>query len=161
VGISKRVSSCGKDGGGTAEGGGDGSGAIAGVGAFGWKCGSAGFGFMSEGLRKIHGGDRFKVIDGSPVGESLENRCAGQMARAERTGSSGRLAKGLLESVSEALLRADFRTVESPGTASVCGVEYPKRSTDFNRCRPGRISGSKLLFEMVSKADWSRSNEVA
>jgi len=74
VGISKRVSSCGKDGGGTAEGGGDGSGAIAGVGAFGWKCGSAGFGFMSEGLWKNQRGDRFKVIGRSPVGESLENR---------------------------------------------------------------------------------------
>jgi len=50
VGISKRVSPCGKDGGGTAEGGWDGSGAIAGVGAFGRKCGSAGFRFMPEGL---------------------------------------------------------------------------------------------------------------
>ena len=74
VGISKRVSSCGKDGGGTAEGGWDGSGAIARVGAFGWKCGSAGFGFMSEGLRKRQRGDRFQVIGGTKVGESLENR---------------------------------------------------------------------------------------
>ena len=74
VGISKRVSSCGKDGGGTAEGGWDGSGAIAGVGAFGRKCGSAGFGFMSKGLWERERGDRFQVIGGTKVGESLENR---------------------------------------------------------------------------------------
>ena len=74
VGISKRVSSCGKDGGGTAEVGGNGGGANSGVGAFGRKCGSAGFRFMSEGLWKRQRGDRFKIIGGSPVGESLENR---------------------------------------------------------------------------------------
>ena len=50
VGISARISSGGADGGGAAKSGWDGSGAIAGVGAFGGKCGSAGFGFMSESL---------------------------------------------------------------------------------------------------------------
>ena len=74
VGISTWISSGGADGGGTAEGGWDGSGAIAGVGAFGRKCGSAGFKFMPEGLWKRQRGDRFKVIGRSPVGESLENR---------------------------------------------------------------------------------------
>jgi hypothetical protein len=42
------------------------------------------------------------------------------MAWAEGTGFSGRLTKGLFESFSEALLRADFGAVASPGTASVC-----------------------------------------
>jgi len=50
VGISTGVSPGGEDGGGATKGGWDGSGAIAGVGAFGRKCGSAGFRFMSEGL---------------------------------------------------------------------------------------------------------------
>ena len=50
VGISTWISSGGTDGGGAAKGGWDGSGAIAGIGAFGRKCGSAGFRFMSEGL---------------------------------------------------------------------------------------------------------------
>ena len=83
------------------------------------------------------------------------------MARAERTGSSGRLAKGLLESVSEALLRADFGAVASSGPASVCGVGYSKGNTDFGCGGQGRISGSKLLFEVVSKTNRPRSNQMA
>jgi len=74
VGISKRISSGGENGGGTAKGGWDGGGAIPGVGALGRKCGSAGFGFMSEGLWKRQKGDCFKIIGGAEVGESLENR---------------------------------------------------------------------------------------
>jgi len=73
VGISTWISSGGADGGGAAEGGRDGGGAIAGVGAFGRKCGSAGFGFMSKGLQKRQRGDRFQVIGGAKAGESLEN----------------------------------------------------------------------------------------
>ena len=42
------------------------------------------------------------------------------MAWTEGTGSSGRLTKGLFESVSEALLRADFRAVAGSGVAAVC-----------------------------------------
>ena len=83
------------------------------------------------------------------------------MAWTEGTGSSGRLTKGLFESVSEALLRADFRAVAGSGVAAVCRVGYSKRHTDFCGCRPGWLSGSKLLFEMVSKADWTSPNEVA
>jgi len=74
VGISTGVSPGGEDGGGATKGGWDGGGAIAGFGAFGRKCGSAGFGFMSEGLRKRQRGDRFKIIGRAKAGESLENR---------------------------------------------------------------------------------------
>jgi len=74
VGISKRVSSCGKDGGGATKGGWNRGGAIPGVGAFSRECGSAGFRFMSEGLWKNQRGDRFKVIGGAKAGKSLENR---------------------------------------------------------------------------------------
>jgi len=74
VGISTWISSGGEDGGGAAESGRDGSGAIPGIGAFGRKCSSAGFGFMSEGLWKNQRGDRFKVFVAEAVGESLENR---------------------------------------------------------------------------------------
>jgi hypothetical protein len=42
------------------------------------------------------------------------------MAWTEGTGSSGRLTKGLFESVSEALLRADFGAVAGSGIAAVC-----------------------------------------
>ena len=62
------------------------------------------------------------------------------MAWAEGTGSSGRLTKGLFESVSEAFLRADFGAVASSGTASVCGVGYSKGNTDFGRGRQGWLS---------------------
>ena len=75
------------------------------------------------------------------------------MARAERTGSSGGFTKGLFESVSEALLRADLGAVAGAGVVAIGGVGYSKRSTDFGCGRPGRISGSKLLFEVVSEAD--------
>ena len=74
MGISARISSGGEDGGGAAKSGWDGGGAIAGVGAFSWKCGSACFGFMSEGLWKRQRGDCFKIIGGAKAGESLENR---------------------------------------------------------------------------------------
>ena len=74
VGISTWISSGRTDGGGAAKSGWDGSGAIAGVGAFGRKCGSAGFRFMSEGLWKRQRGDCFKVIGGAKTGKSLENR---------------------------------------------------------------------------------------
>ena len=73
MGIPAGVSSGGEDGGGAAEGGRDGSRAIAGVGAFGWKCVTSCFGFMSEGLWKRQRGDRFKVIGGAKAGKSLEN----------------------------------------------------------------------------------------
>jgi hypothetical protein len=71
------------------------------------------------------------------------------MAWSEGTGPSSGATKRLFKPARETLLRADFGTVESPGTASVCGVEYPKRSTDFDRCRPGWFSGSKLFFKVV------------
>ena len=74
VGIPTGVSPGGEDGGGATKGGWNGSGAIAGVGAFGRKCGSAGFGFMSEGLWKRQRGDCFKIIGREKAGESLENR---------------------------------------------------------------------------------------
>ena len=83
------------------------------------------------------------------------------MARAEGTCRSGGSTKGLFESVSEALLWADYGAVAGSGTASVCRVGYSKRHTDFCGGRPGWLSGSKLLFEMVSKADWTSPNEVA
>jgi hypothetical protein len=83
------------------------------------------------------------------------------MAWTEGTGSSGRLTKGLLESVSEALLRADFGAVASSGTASVCGVGYSKGNEDFGCGGQGWLSGSKLLFEVVSEADWASPNKVA
>ena len=83
------------------------------------------------------------------------------MARAEGTGSSGRLTKGLFESVSEAFLRADVGAVACSGAASVCRVEYSKRHTDFCCCKPCRISGSKLFFQVVSEADWTSTNKVA
>ena len=53
---------------------GHGGGASPGVGAFGRKCSSAGFRFMSEGLWQRQGGDCFPVIGRAKVGESLENR---------------------------------------------------------------------------------------
>ena len=74
VGVSARVFASGSDGRGAAEGGGHGGGASPGVGAFGRKCSSAGFRFMSEGLWQRQGGDCFPVIGRSKVGESLENR---------------------------------------------------------------------------------------
>jgi hypothetical protein len=80
------------------------------------------------------------------------------MAWAKGAGHSGGFTKGLFEPARETLLRADFRAVASPGTASVCGVGYSKRSTDFDRRRPCRISGSKLLFQVVSEADWPSPN---
>ena len=83
------------------------------------------------------------------------------MAWAEGTGSSGRLTKGLFESVSEAFLRTDFGAVASSRTASVCRVGYSKRHKDFGCCRPCRISESKLLFEVVSEADWPSPNQMA
>jgi hypothetical protein len=83
------------------------------------------------------------------------------MAWAEGTGSSGRLTKGLFKPVSEAFLWADFGAVAGEGTTSVCRVGYPKRDTNFGGGRPGRISGSKLLFEVVSKADWPSPNQMA
>ena len=83
------------------------------------------------------------------------------MARAEGIGSSGRLTKGLFESAGEAFLRADFGAVAGAGTASVCRVGYSKRDTDFGRCRPCRIPGPKLLFEVVPEADWPCSNQMA
>jgi len=83
------------------------------------------------------------------------------MAWSEGIGSSGRSTKRLFEPVGEALLRADFGAVASSGTASVCGVGYPKRDADFGCGRPCRISGPKLLFEVVSKADWASPNKVA
>jgi len=120
VGIPTGVSSGGEDGGGKAKGGWDGSGAIAGVGAFGRKCGSAGFGFMSEGLQKSQRGNRFKVIGGAKAGESLESGSRGEMAWTERTGSPGRLTKGLFEPVGEEVLRADFGAVACSGAPSIC-----------------------------------------
>jgi hypothetical protein len=83
------------------------------------------------------------------------------MAWTEGTGSSGRLTKGLFESAGEAFLRANFGAVAGSGTASVCGVRYSKRGTDFGGGRPGRISGSKLLFEVVSEADWPSPYKMA
>jgi hypothetical protein len=83
------------------------------------------------------------------------------MAWAEGTGSSGRPTKRLFESVGEALLRADFRAVASSGTASVCGVGYSKGNEDFGCGGQGWLSGSKLLFEVVSEADWANPNKVA
>ena len=83
------------------------------------------------------------------------------MAWAEGTGSSGRPTKRLFESVSEALLWADFRAVASSGTTSVCGVGYSKGNTDFGCGGPCGISGSKLLFEVVSKTNRPRSNQMA
>jgi len=80
------------------------------------------------------------------------------MARSEGTGPSSGATKRLFKPARETLLRADFRAVASPGTASVCGVGYSKRSTDFDRRRPCRISGSKLLFQVVSEADWPSPN---
>ena len=120
MGISKRISSGGENGGGTAKGGWDEGGAISGVGAFGRKCGSAGFGFMSEGLWKSQRENRFKILGGTEAGESLESGSRGEMAWTKGFGSSGRLTKGLFEPVGEALLRADFGTVAGPGTASIC-----------------------------------------
>jgi hypothetical protein len=75
------------------------------------------------------------------------------MAWTEGTGSSGRLTKGLFESVSEALLWADFGAVAGSGTFAKCGAGYPKGGTNFGRGRQGWLSGSKLLFEVVSEAD--------
>ena len=83
------------------------------------------------------------------------------MAWAEGTGSSGRFTKGLFESAGEAFLRANFGAVAGSGTASVCGVRYSKRSADFDRRRPCRISGSKLLFEVVPEADWPSPYKMA
>ena len=83
------------------------------------------------------------------------------MAWTEGTGSSGRLTKGLFESVSEAFLRTDFGAVAGAGVVAIGGVGYSKRSTDFGCGRPGRISGSKLLFEVVSEADWPSPNQMA
>jgi len=83
------------------------------------------------------------------------------MAWAEGAGASGRSTKGLFEPVGEALLRADFGAVASSGTASVCGVGYSKGNEDFGCGGLRRISGSKLLFEVVSKADWASPNKVA
>ena len=74
VGISTGISAGRENGGGASKGGWDGSGAIAGVGAFGRKCGSAGFGFMPEGLWKSQRENRFKILGGTEAGESLENR---------------------------------------------------------------------------------------
>jgi hypothetical protein len=68
------------------------------------------------------------------------------MAWAEGTGSSGRLAKGLFESVGEALLWADFRAVAGSGATAVCGVGYSKGNEDFGCGGQGWLSGSKLLF---------------
>ena len=83
------------------------------------------------------------------------------MAWAEGTCRSGGSTKGLFESVSEAFLRADFGAVAGAGTPSVCRVGYSKRDTDFGGGRQGWFSGSKLLFEVVSKTDGSRPNKVA
>ena len=46
------------------------------------------------------------------------------MAWAEGTCSSGRLTKGLFESVSEALLRSDFGAVAGAGVVAIGGVGY-------------------------------------
>ena len=46
------------------------------------------------------------------------------MAWTEGTGSSGRLTKGLFESVSEALLWADFGAVAGAGVVAIGGVGY-------------------------------------
>ena len=83
------------------------------------------------------------------------------MAWAEGTGFSGRATKGLFESVGEAVLWADFGTVACSGTASICGGGYSKRGTDFGRGRPGWLSGSKLLFAVVSKTNWPSPNKMA
>ena len=83
------------------------------------------------------------------------------MAWSEGTGPSGEPAKGLFEPASEALLWANFGAVAGAGTDSVCRVGYSKRDTDFGRGRQGRISGSKLLFEVVSEADWPSTNKMA
>ena len=80
------------------------------------------------------------------------------MAWAEGTGSSGRLTKGLFESLSEALLRADFGAVAGAGTTAVCGVGYSKGNEDFGCGGQGWLSGSKLLFQVVSEADWPSPN---
>ena len=83
------------------------------------------------------------------------------MAWAEGTGSSGRSTKGLFEPFGEALLRADFGAVEGSGTASVCGVGYSKGNEDFGCGGQGWLSGSKLLFEVVSETNRPRSNKMA
>ncbi len=83
------------------------------------------------------------------------------MAGAGGVSQAGGATKRLFKPARETLLRADFGTVESPGTASVCGVGYSKGNTDFGCGGQGRISGSKLLFEVVSKTNRPRSNQMA
>lgn len=83
------------------------------------------------------------------------------MACAKRIGFSGGSTKGLFEQVSETILRADFGAVASSRTASVCGDGYSKGNTDFGCGGQGRISGSKLLFEVVSETNRPRSNQMA
>ena len=68
------------------------------------------------------------------------------MAWSEGTCPSGGPTKGLFDPAGEAFLWADFGAVAGEGTTSVCRVGYPKRDTNFGGRRPGRISGSKLLF---------------
>ena len=53
------------------------------------------------------------------------------MACAKGTGSSGRPTKRLFEPVGQAILWAHFGAVAGSGTASVCGIGYSKRDTDF------------------------------
>jgi hypothetical protein len=83
------------------------------------------------------------------------------MAWAERTGPTGRTAKRLFEPPGEAVLWAYVGSMESSRTASVCRVGYSKRDTDFGGGRPSGVSGSKLLFEVVSEADWPSPNKMA
>ena len=83
------------------------------------------------------------------------------MAGAGGVSQAGGATKRLFKSDGSAWDGINFGAVAGSGTASVCRVGYSKRHKDFRCCRPCRISGSKLLFEVVSEADWPSPNQMA
>ena len=83
------------------------------------------------------------------------------MAGAGGVSQAGGATKRLFKSDGSAWDGINFGAVASSGTTSVCGVGYSKGNTDFGCGGPCGISGSKLLFEVVSKTNRPRSNQMA
>lgn len=83
------------------------------------------------------------------------------MAEARGVGAAGGIAKGLFQSAGETGLWINGGAVAGTGAFAGGGGRSAKRHKDFGGGGSGGISGSELLFEVVSETDWAGPHQVA
>lgn len=116
---------------------------------------------MPESLWEGEGGWGNTDIGGKKVGKSVASQCGGEMAWAGGVSEESGITAGLFKSDDASVDGLNLGAVAGAGAFAIGGGGYAKGDKDFDGGGSGGISGSKLLFAVVSETDGVSADQVA